>query len=90
MWKVLKEAVNTSREGFSSSMLGDDEFDVAEELNRLFIDGIDELAGSIPAPLGYFVDVHMGGDDCIEVFENITLNKLSNTITQMKNKASCD
>ncbi|KAL3269917.1 hypothetical protein HHI36_008974 [Cryptolaemus montrouzieri] len=71
-------------------MLGDDEFDVAEKLNRFFIDSIDELAGNIPAPLGSFADVHMGGDDCIEVFENITLDELSNIITQMKNKASDD
>ncbi|KAL3279961.1 hypothetical protein HHI36_017466, partial [Cryptolaemus montrouzieri] len=66
MWKVLEEVVSTSREIFSSSMLRDDEFDVAEKLNRLFIDSIDELTGSIPAPLGSFADVHMGGDDCIE------------------------
>ncbi|KAL3267943.1 hypothetical protein HHI36_007080 [Cryptolaemus montrouzieri] len=71
MWKVLKEVVSTSREGFSSSMLGDDEFDVAEKLNRYFIDSIDELAGSISAPLGYFADVHMGGDDCIEEEINV-------------------
>ncbi|KAL3277357.1 hypothetical protein HHI36_012707 [Cryptolaemus montrouzieri] len=90
MWKVLKEVVSTSREEFSSSMLGDDEFHVAEKLNRFFIDSIDELAGSIPAPLGSFADVHMGGDDCSEVFEDITLNKLSNIITQMKNKSSGD
>ncbi|KAL3273100.1 hypothetical protein HHI36_014554 [Cryptolaemus montrouzieri] len=47
-------------------MLGDDEFDVAEKLNRFFIDSVDELASSIPAPLGSFADVHMGSDDCIE------------------------
>ncbi|KAL3273097.1 hypothetical protein HHI36_014551 [Cryptolaemus montrouzieri] len=62
MWKV----VSTSREGFSSSMLGDDEFDVTEKLNRFFIDSVDELASSIPAPLGSSADVHMGSDDCIE------------------------
>ncbi|KAL3282252.1 hypothetical protein HHI36_005443, partial [Cryptolaemus montrouzieri] len=38
MWKVLKEVVSTSREGFSSSKLGDDEFDEAGKLNPFFID----------------------------------------------------
>ncbi|KAL3278124.1 hypothetical protein HHI36_013469 [Cryptolaemus montrouzieri] len=63
MWKVLKEVDSTSGEGFSSSMLGDDKFDVAEKLNRFFIDNIDELAGSIPAPLGSFADIHMGDEE---------------------------
>lgn len=92
MWRFLKSVLNVSgSEDRESSCIEAGDRSVRDTFNEFHVRSIDEIINSIDEPDDQFIEnvINYQGETLCE-FEIIGLNKLSNIVSNMGNKASGD